>query len=190
MPEISFVFDPEDERRLISTILQKGARLVADRQPLPIPEEISDFDAFVVKRRTDRLFFCVHDYYQQWPLSLKRINRGFYEGTFSVEQRIGGPAIDVLLSANYEKDGKRFVSDGSIGTYPSYENPNSGAMELPPATLTTFYRALIKQIKVDCAVIKGNSGRKWLIGPNTLRRLKTEELHFQIVGLPIDWNMI
>ncbi len=189
MPETSIVFNREDEELLVSAMLRAGARFVAMRQTVPEYDEISDLKSFKAKRASEGFFCALHDSYFQEPLSLWRVDAGYHEGTYTVEQRVGGPAIDVLCCVEYSEDNTEWISGGSIGYYKTYKSLISGEYEPTPKSLITFYKKIIKEIKVDGKVIQGSFGRKWLVGPSALARLKNGDIKLNI-DVHIDWNAV
>lgn len=186
MPEISLFFDREDERSLVEFLLARGAWLVGDMQSSPQCVEIRDLDAYIAARANQRLFFVMFDAYSECPFDLYLIPGGYYEGKYSIRQRVGGPTIDLLTSVQYHKDGDEWVSGGGVSYYPTYENTVTGEMEKPPEALVKQYKQILSHLKKNCKLIKGQSGRKYLIGPHTYQRLKEGTLRLWVKGLEVD----
>jgi hypothetical protein len=186
MPEKSIFIDGVDERVVVSFMLDQGARLVASHQPRSKYSEISTWESYAAARQEERLFFVLFDCYERCPLVTHRIDGGYYEGTYSIEQRVGGPTIDLLISVQYEKEGRKLLSDGSLSYYPTYKDTRTGEMEDPPDLLIMQYKAITKELKKAGKVIRGKSGRPYIIGAHTYHALKSGSLHLGVAGLNID----
>jgi hypothetical protein len=183
MPEISMFLDRDDEHSLIQFILTQGGRLVGDLQPSPDYKSIADCDTFSTVRSTGRLFFVLFDSFEESPLRLKRINDGCNSGKYYVMQRVGGPVINLLVSALYRKDNLDWVSGGGLSYYSTYENTITGEMEKPPEALVEQFKFIVSYLKERSKSIVGQSGRKYLIGPHTYQSILEGKLKLGVEGL-------
>jgi hypothetical protein len=184
MPETSLILDREDENHLISAIFREGGRLVRDIHPTSEYQEITTWDEFESARTEQRKFYLLHSSFQLRPLQLSCCNGGYYDGKFFVDQRYGGPTIDLALCTEYEKEDKTCISQGFIGYYPSYYLSKHEEIKAPQALIALF-KSLVSEIRGEGTVIRSSSGRKYLIGPHTASRIKAGRLHVGIHGLDI-----
>lgn len=186
MPQVSMFLDSEDERSLITLLFEKGARIVADlRYDGPAYHQIHDWSGYDKARGKSGLFFVLFDAYERCPLRMFRIEGGHYDGKYSVMQRTGGPTIDLLSSVQYRKDDIDFISDGMLGYHRTYRNTLTDDIEEVPDELVTLFNLVSKEIKKNCAVVKAQGGRTYLIGPHTYQRTKDGRLTLGVDGLAV-----
>ena len=133
----------------------------------------------------EKLFFVLFDSYRECPLELHVIEGGYYSGTYSVTQRVGGPTIDLFVANIHRTDNTQVISHGFVSYYATYRNTINGEMERTPQVLLDQYKAIVKHLKKGAVTIKGYTDRKYVIGPHTYPRIKSGELVMGVKGLEL-----
>jgi hypothetical protein len=175
MPEIGFVLTGSDELALTQEILKMGAVLVPDlHYPSDCPVQIRDLQSFGENRKHTRLFFVLHPTFQEEPLEMREI---FKDGkpSWYVGQRNGGPAITLLFCVTFERNDKKFISEGSVHHYPSYLYRNLKVNRPASTPLKEFFAKLAAHLKSIAR--KHNVGKRtYWIGEATDSELASKEL--------------
>ena len=159
--------------------------MVADRQSSPDYRTIESLDEYLRLRPEQGLFFILFDSYHECPLQLTLVKKGYYAGQYFVGQRVGGPTIVFLASNERQKNGAWRISDGSLTYFPTYENTITGEMERTPEALAQQYKRIIKEAKKGSKTIKGESGRKYVIGSHTYQAIREGTLTLGVEGLDV-----
>ena len=147
MPETNVILDDEDEERLIKAILARDAHIVPNYNESPEHSIIMTWKDYQTHRK-QRLFFVVSQKLTMHPLESRRIEGGFYEGKYSIEQRHAGPTLDLFIVRPYYKDGVRWLMPSAISHYPSFLNPETKSFDRAPKALSQFYKDIVAFMKV------------------------------------------
>ncbi|MBT1688275.1 hypothetical protein [Dawidia soli] len=166
MAQVDFYLDLKDKIDLISLVLEEGGYAVpAIHYEAPIYHEIRCIDDYLLYANTSVLLFIVHDSYFKEQLVWETIDKERKQ-FYYLRQRVGGPTIDFYSPGVIEKNGTRFVGQGNITYYTSYQSPSAGKNTEAPEAQKILYKKLLKQIKNGLALKNGK--RTYWVGKNTL----------------------
>ncbi len=175
MPETGFVLTGPDELSLTEAILQTGAVLIPDlHYPDDRPVQIGDLQSFGENRKHTRLFFVLHPTFQEEPLEMREIVKDG-KPSWYVGQRNGGPAITLLFCVTFERNHKKFISEGSVHHYHSYWYRNLEVNRPASTPLKEFYGKIVAHLKLNARKQKVGKRNYW-IGEATGSELAREEL--------------
>jgi len=170
MAHLDFYLDEKDKVNLMSFIFSKGGYIIPSlHYEKPTYTVITCSDEYHSFVNRSILFFVVHESYFKEPLTWETINKEGKE-VFYIPQRTGGPTIDFYSPGIIDKDGTRFVGQGSISHYPSYQSTVQGSNVAAPETQKIFYKKLCSEIKKGFAIKL--STRTYWVGKRTLESLR------------------
>jgi len=160
MPETGFVLAEPDELLLAKAILDMGAVLVPDLDyPTDEHARIGDIHSFVAHRSLTRLFFVLHPSFQEASLEMREILKDGKQ-VWYVEQRNGGPAINLLLCVVFSEDQQERISEGSVHHNPIYWCLASNRPA--PISLKQFYAGIVKILKSEAQRQKIGKRNYWV----------------------------
>lgn len=170
MAQLNFYLGEEDKINLMSFIFSEGGYIIPalqyDKSNYTVIKSTEDYLPFVNK---SVLLFIVHESYFQEPLAWDTIKKEGRE-LFYIPQRTGGPTIDFYSPGIIDKDGIRFIGQGSISYYASYQSIVQRSNIEAPESQKIFYRKLCSRIKKGFAIKL--SKRIYWVGNRTLTSLR------------------
>ena len=135
----------------------------------PVYIEITDLSGFENCKSLTRLFYIVFSDYLMTPLEMKQIQKNG-QLKYYISQRNGGPTIDYLRSAIYEKNDTVYVSSGMLGYHQTFWDHTKRMNVKRPNSLVTHFNQMKSYIRKH-SVMKFSNERKFFIG---------NELHFSL----------
>lgn len=170
MPQLDFYLDEKDKIDLISFIFSEGGYIIpALNYETPAYSIIKSTDEYRSFVNRSNLFFIVHDSYFREPLTWETVNKEGKE-LFYIPQRVGGPTIDFYSPGIIDRDSTRFIGQGNISHYTSYQSSVRKSNLEAPETQKIFYKKLCGQIKKGFAIKV--SKRAYWVGNKTLESLR------------------
>jgi hypothetical protein len=172
MAETDFYMVDEDLRRLAGFIFAEGGVIVPYIHFVrPVVETLDSVESLMDCRRETRCghFAVLSDAWQKAPMEVGGF-RGKTGSGYYVKQKSGGPVVDILVPAIYEREGKSYIPPGFIAYHGQFWNQVSSQMERPAPSLVKFYRRLCKMTQ-DGAARAVDGPRKYWVTRNALQEL-------------------
>lgn len=173
MAQIRFYFNSEEWRELFEYLQMTGSRIIPDL--LYDAEQyhvIKDFDEFIdyQKNKTTHFFF-INDVFTFEPLVVS-LNRYTKEPKYGIDQRTGGPYIDISYYRGFANDAVIPYRYSNLEYYPRFIHFNNYEEFKASDELKQYYLNLVKFIKKKCRVVK-KGDRKYLIGHKVLDEIES-----------------
>jgi hypothetical protein len=172
VPELDFFATNGDEERIVEEALRLGGQFVPDvGWPTKSYESFVTLDEFRAWREKTTLFFILAPVFQHSPLVLHEVPS---KGTYRILQKNGGPSVDLFLPNAACRDGRLLLRAAVIGHHAKYWDPVRQEMVAAPASLRTFYRALVSTIKRGGEkVVLGSVRRRYRVCRDARRAVET-----------------
>jgi hypothetical protein len=125
MAETHFFMTRDDSLGLISFLIDlASAEFVPewslDPSPFPRYTTLTEIEAHMNRDSYYSRFFVLSHEWERFPLVINEIHANDGRHFFSVSQRYGGPAFDLIISRTYTKDNMRWMVSGSFSDYAYY----------------------------------------------------------------------
>jgi len=171
MPQLDFYLDEKDKFELMSFVFSEGGYIIPalnyEKPTYTVVKSTDEYRSFVNR---SILFFIVHDSYFKEPLTWETVNKEDKE-LFYLPQRTGGPTIDFYSPGIIDKNGIRFIGQGNISHYTSYQSPIQKSNIEAPESQKLFYKKLCAHVKKGAFAIKLSKRTYW-VGNKTLGSLR------------------
>jgi hypothetical protein len=163
MPEFDFFMTDNERSELISFIIAKGARIIPDKR---YPSEkylsflsIEDYYDSIAKGECK--FFILNDSFSFEPL-INSKNRFSTEPFYSIDQRKGGPYIDLIFYLGHSEDAIIPYKRSVLSYYNKFIHYNSSDELKAPDSLKAFYKILTQFVKSKCKSVKKSGKTYWM----------------------------
>lgn len=174
MAEREYILTDEDLVQVLGLALEMNAFLVPSlryREPEYLIVTSESVDNLLKLCSGTGVFFLISDLWKGENLCLSEIYNESVGRFYVVDQKVGGPAINVYFNMGGEKEGgEKILRVGSIGYYPKYWSNRLQEYILPSPELVGFYKRLNSEIKRRLGkfhIYKSKSvNRKWLVSPS------------------------
>jgi hypothetical protein len=125
MAETHFFMTRDDSLGLISFLIDvASAEFVPEKSPDPPPfprySTVAEIEARMDRDLYDSRFFVVSREWERFPLVINEIQAKDGRNFFSVAQRYGGPAFDLVISRTRSKENVQWMLSGWFSDYAYY----------------------------------------------------------------------
>lgn len=160
MPELDFLFNNDDEIKLLEYLFKTKCMLVIDKHYLSEePVIIKEFREYKNLNYDNLQFFIINEKYSNHSLVFrgfeKENNRYYY-----ISQREGCPTIDLSI---YHENNEPFVGHASISYHSTIFNIENKLFEKIPNELKGMFKDITKIIKMDSKKISTGVRSFWVI---------------------------
>ncbi len=175
MPQISFCINDKERKELFDFLILNEAVIIPEKQYL-VPEysivkNVEEF-FYIVENETG-FFHILSPYYSQYKLVMDR-NRYFEYPAFYIEQRYGGPYIDIVLFRGFADDAEMKYKQTDISYYPRYIKLQYEYEEFKATDeLKVYYNRIVKFLKSKCKQIKVGNHKYW-VSKEVIKELNLE----------------
>lgn len=169
MAEQKVYISDQDRKDLFDFILLNGGQVVPNlmyktNEYVTVNDSSKFLD--IVEKETVR-FFILSNAFSTKPLIIEQ-NQFSAEPIFSINQRTGGPYINLALYRGFAEDATIRHKSTYIHIYPKYINPDNYFEEFKASEeLKAYYKMLVKFLKSKCKSVQIKGKRYW-IGKSTL----------------------
>lgn len=174
MPQTDTFLSESDLESIVGFLLDRGCWLIPDLlfEQSP-PGEIRTLAEFRLIRTNQRakLFFVLNRRWQKGPLEMKSISKGGVE-KFYVQQRSGGPTLDVFAPPLLTRSDGNILPHGFVGYNRTFWNALENENQVPSSGLHEFYKSVINLLRME-SEIRSLTSRKYLLAKGA-RRLVNE----------------
>lgn len=127
MPRADLLFSRAEHEGLVQFVFELEAWLVPSRLPTASLIEIKDPESYrSYVDKGERLFHIQRRDFTRAPLEVRQVRATDDQPeVFYVQQRSGGPTVDLLGPYESEEGGQTRVASGFIGHCPTFWNPQS-----------------------------------------------------------------
>lgn len=163
MAEFNFYINDKERIEVISYILSKGTRIIPDNgyqsEQYRVIQSLNDYIEGVKKE--EHKYFLIDDLFTFEPL-LNNKNRFREKPLYSIEQRKGGPYIDLCFFLGYSQDTVIPYKRSWLDYYSRFIHYNSYEEYKAPEELKLYFKDLVRFIKTKCKSIKKNGKTFWI----------------------------
>lgn len=163
MADFNFYINDNERAELISFIISMGGKIIPDLR-YPTNDYLICFstdDYLKVLENGDCKFFVLDDRFSSEPI-INSKNRFSKEPFYSIEQRKGGPYIDLIFYLGSSQDAAIPYKRSYISYYEKFIHYDSSTEFKAPDSLKAYYRIIIQFIKSKCKAIKKGGKTFWL----------------------------
>lgn len=173
MAEFNFYINEKERAELISYILSKGTKIVPDAmystEEYLILNSIEDY--FHAMNIGECKFFLLDNIYTKEPILNSR-NRFSEKPIYSIEQRKGGPYIDLFFFLGHSSDAIFPYKRSWLSYYDRFIHYNSYEEFKVPESLKVYFRDLVRFIKTICRSVK-RSGKTFWVSEEVLEEISS-----------------
>lgn len=171
MPQTVFYFNDQDIEDLFNFIQLKGGKFVPDiffasSEYITI-DNVNSFNHYRAKETTH--FFITDETYTSKALVISR-NRYIEEPKYMINQRKGGPYIDLSFYRGYSDDSTILYKKSYIELYSKFIHSHGDEEFEASNEVKDYYKDLVKYIKSKCKVITKND-KKHLVSTKVITEL-------------------
>jgi hypothetical protein len=163
MSQFEFYFNEGDRKDLFNFIQLKGGRLIPDL--LYSSEKyitISDYDEFLNYIESGSThFFLIDDRFFIERLLLTK-NRFIEEPKYNINQRKGGPYIDMSFYNGCADDSTIPYEKSIVDIYSKFIHLKSSEEFKSTENLNAYYKEIVNYIKGKCTIVKINDKKYWV----------------------------
>jgi hypothetical protein len=163
MPQFDFYFNDEDRKDLFNFIQLKGGKLIPDL--LYKSDEyivISDYDEFLNYIENESThFLLIDEKFLIEPLLLTK-NRFIEETEFGINQRKGGPYIDISFYKGYSDDSIIACKKSVVDIYSKFIYLKNSDEFKATEDLKAYYNEIVSYIKGKCTSVKIDNKKYWI----------------------------
>jgi hypothetical protein len=163
MAEFNFYINDKERIEVISYILSKGSRIIPDNgyrsEYYRIIETLNDFIEGACNG--EHKYFITDDSFTFEPL-LNCKNRFSEKPLYSIEQRKGGPYIDLCFFLGYSEDSIIPYKRSCLDYYSRFIHYNSYEEYSVHGELKLYFKDLVRFIKTKCKSVKKNGRSFWM----------------------------
>jgi len=171
MAQLDIFLDEQDVVELVESLIARSCYFVPDlHYSCPSIEEwkIETAEQFLTCRVQKRasLFFALSPEFVRCPLEFLSFEK---EGTkrFFINQKSGGPTLDLFLPPRFAENGVPHLSSGFVGYHAKYWNTVTKTMEASPGSLKTLFAEISREMRKR-GELKQATRRTYIVGPHTL----------------------
>ncbi|WP_139302413.1 hypothetical protein [Mucilaginibacter polytrichastri] len=168
---MEFFFNNDERKELFNFIQLKGGLLIPDvffKSEEYVP--IVDYEEFSRFQRTETThFFLIADEFVIEPLKVSR-NRFVEEPKYAINQRKGGPYIDLSFYRGHANDAKIPYMGSVIDIYSKFIHVGNHEEFKAPDKLRGYFKDIVKYIKSKCVVVE-KGGKKYWISTEVLKEI-------------------
>ena len=171
---MNFYFGDKEIRELFWYINFKGGQVIPDilynSDHYVAATTYEDFVRYQQIETTH--FFLIDKTFFIEPLIVTK-NRFMENNKYAINQRKGGPYIDLMFFRGYAEDASIHYKASSIDIYPRFIHAHGNAEFMATNELKEYYEAIVKYIKSKCKAIKKNNKKYW-IGKEVLKEIQLD----------------
>jgi hypothetical protein len=173
MPEFTFYINDEQRMKLVSSILGEKTIIIVDEsyttKDVNIIQSLEDYSLSMNKGESK--FFLLNDKYTVEPI-INSKNRFSEKPLYSIEQRKGGPYIDLFFYLGFSEDDTIRYKKSVIDHYSRFIHYDTYDEFVAPNGLKLFFQELVHLIKAMCKTIEKEGKKFWI----------SEEVLYEIGG--------
>jgi hypothetical protein len=173
MAQIEFYYNKNEWKELFEYLQINKSKLIPD--VFYDTEQyymISDFEEFIKYQEYKTVhFFLINDIFTLEPLIIS-LNRYTKEPKYKVNQRTGGPYIDISYYRGFAADAVIPYKATYLEYYPNFIHFNSSDEFKASDELKEYYLNLVKFVKKKCTVVK-KGNKKYLIGHEVFKEIES-----------------
>jgi|688.fasta_scaffold816118_2 hypothetical protein len=163
MAEFNFYINDNERIEVISYILSKGSRIIPDNgyrsEHYRIIQTLSNF--IEGANKGEHKYFLTDDSFTFESL-LNNKNRFSENPLYSIEQRKGGPYIDLCFFSGYSEDAVIPYKRSWLDYYSRFMHYNSYEEYKVPEELKSYFKDLVRFIKTKCKLVEKNGNSFWI----------------------------
>lgn len=114
-------------------------------------------------------FFIVAPSFQLEPIRLTQYDED--KGLYMIQQRYGGPAIDISCYLGYADDAAIKQKSTMLSHYARYIHDESYEEFKASDELKEYYNSMVKFLKSKCKRVTASNGRKYWVSKSVLENL-------------------
>lgn len=161
MAEFNFYINDKERVELIGYILSKGAKIVPDdrysAEQYKIIRSVQEYNTSMDNKKCK--FFLLDESYTIEPI-INSKNKFSEKLLYSIEQRKGGPYIDLFFFLGYSEDATIPYKRSWLSYYSRFIHYNSYEEYKAPKELISYFNDLVRFIKTKCKFVK-KTGRRF-----------------------------
>ena len=173
MAQLDFSIYGSETELLIEFIFSTGSKIVYDLD-YDTPQKLRANNLLEFKRINKRsgLFFIENDLFSNEPLSFKNIQKNGEE-KFYIEQRKGGPTLELFLTQPYFKQTIEFIGHGFISYYSYYISSINSKEHLKVSNeQKILFKKITDYLRSRSQMVSGKN-RKYFISHSVIEKINT-----------------
>jgi hypothetical protein len=175
MPAMKFYFTDEERKELFNFIQLKGGAFVPDLHFYNTDKYyiIANGDEFLshIQQKEITHYFLIDNVFAFEPIVVS-INKFRKEPAYSIEQRTGGPYIDLSFYLGHADDATIPYKYSMVDIYSKFIHFNSHDEFKAPDELKKYYNDIVKYIKSKCSVVIKDNKKYW-VGHDALKEINS-----------------
>jgi hypothetical protein len=162
MAELEFFATWEEIGELVQWLLDRQCEFIPDlHYPSSSFDRITDLPTLQSLSRSTPRFYIVREDLIESPLKLREVSTT-EKHFFYIEQRTGGPTLDLYWGRQFERDGCPHLSATELSYDSWYESSITGAREKPSKAFRNLYGAAARTVRVSRRRIKPGVREFWI----------------------------
>lgn len=165
MPDFRFYSSSLEARQALEAAMnERRLHFLPDRNfATRTPQTSSALGIGFWERLRNRQFFVMGDFTVE-PIVYHLIDGGAYAGSYTVNQQLSGPLIEVVLPPDIMKNGVMHLTIGSVGYHKEFWTESLGRRYPPPKSLVVTYQEILRTLKLHLRRQKLSDGTTVWIG--------------------------
>lgn len=185
MAEIEFFAIPEEIVELVQWLLDRHCEFIPDlHYEFSSFNRIAELPTLQSLAKSTPQFYVVREDLIESPLKMREVTTDD-KHFFYIEQRTGGPTLDLYWGRQFERDGLMHLSATELSYYSWHQSSSSGKRETPSKALRDLYSEFARTVRASRRKIKPGKREFW-ISPNVEKLVRAGSVLVGLEGMPVD----